>query len=49
MLSSDLYLEIVTRLAEPEARKIIFNKDAQEATGVDSLSRAQSTVNVNTA
>lgn len=40
---------IVSRLAEPEARKIIFNKVEEKATGVGSLSRATSVVNVNAA
>ena len=49
MLTSNLYMSIVSRLAEPEARKIIFEKaDAQE-TGVTSLQRASSVVNVSAA
>ena len=48
-MSSNLYMSIVSRLAEPEARKIIFDKKEQKATGVGSLSRATSVVNVNAA
>lgn len=49
VLTSNLYMSIVSRLAEPEARKIIFEKaDAQE-TGVTSLQRASSVVNVSAA
>ena len=40
---------IVSRLAEPEARKIIFDKKDEQATGVGQLSRATSVVNVNAA
>ena len=49
VISSNLYMGIVSRLSEPEARKIIFNKDDEKATGVSSLSRATSIVNVNAA
>lgn len=48
-ITSNLYMGIVSRLAEPEARKIIFDKKDEKATGVGSLSRAASVVNVNTA
>ena len=36
VISSNLYMGIVSRLAEPEARKIIFNKQEEKATGVGS-------------
>ena len=49
MITSNLYMGIVSRLAEPEARKIIFNKTEERATGVSSMTRASSVVNVNAA
>lgn len=49
LISSNLYMGIVSRLAEPEARKIIFSKTETEQTGIGSLSRISSVVNVNTA
>ena len=49
MITSNLYMGIVSRLAEPEARKIIFNKTQEKSTGVDFITRASSVVNVNSA
>jgi len=49
IMSTNLYLSIVSRLTEPEARKIIFGLKEKEATGVASLSRMTSIVNVNAA
>lgn len=49
IMSSNLFMSIVSRLAEPEARKIIFSGSETEKTGVSSLSRASSVVNVNAA
>lgn len=46
VITSNLYMGIVSRLAEPEARKIIFEKKEAEATGVTSLKRIASVVNV---
>ena len=40
---------IVSRLAEPEARKIIFDKSEEKKTGVGSLQKATSIVNVSAA
>ena len=40
---------IVSRLAEPEARKIIFDKSDEKRTGVGSLQKATSIVNVSAA
>ena len=44
-----MYMGIVSRLAEPEAHKIIFSKREENKTGIGSLSRASSAVNVNAA
>ena len=49
MITSNLYMGIVARLAEPEARKIIFNKTQEKSTGVDYITRVSSVVNVNAA
>ena len=40
---------IVSRLTEPEARKIIFDKVEKQATGVSELKSAKSVINVNAA
>lgn len=37
VITSNLYMGIVSRLAEPEARKIIFSKTETEKTGIGSL------------
>ena len=49
IMSSNLFMSIVSRLAEPEARKIIFSGSEKAKTGVSQLSRVSSVVNVNAA
>ena len=49
VITSNLYMGIVSRLAEPEARKIIFQKEAAKAAGVPSLQKVTSAVNVSAA